>query len=185
MSTTYARISSTGTLFIQGSESYQFDEVTYTTIKTNTQGVYAAEFDEVSLSTSTSVSGYYYDIQPADRNRLNLRSTGDYNTSSLVTWSSLPVWNNGLSVGTEITVELSSGDTYFLGNISGYDGTSTVIISNPLNHSIGFSYLNDPPILGRLYTGVEQTAGKHVAERKRSSGVYQVTGIFDEVSGIT
>lgn len=162
----------------------ELDEVSFDLIKTGPAGVFAAEFDEVSLSTTTSISGYYYDIQPADRNRLNLRSSAEYTTSSLVSWSSLPVWNNGLTIGSEITVELTTGDTYFLGNITSYQGTGTVIITNPINHAIGFLYLGQPPIQGRLYTGVEQTPNNFTAERKRSNGVYQVTGYFDEVSGI-
>jgi hypothetical protein len=174
------RISSDGVL----KTTVELDEVSFTSIKTGPFGVFAAEFDEVSLSTTTSISGYYYDIQPADRNRLNLRSSAIYTATSLVSWSSLPIWNNGLAVGTEVTIELTTGDTYFLGNITGYEGTSTVTITNPINHSIGFVYLNQPPVQGRLYTGVEQTPNKLTAERKRSNGVYQVTGHFDEVSGI-
>ena len=179
--TVISRISPDGVL----KTNVELDEVSFTSIKTGPFGVFAAEFDEVSLSTSTSISGYYYDIQPADRNKLTLRSTNVYTTSSLVSWSSLPIWGNGLTVGSEVTVELATGDTYFLGNITSYEGTSTVLINNPLNHSIGFSYLNQPPIQGRLYTGVEQTPNKLIAERKRSNGVYQVTGYFDEVSGIS
>jgi hypothetical protein len=179
--TVISRISPDGVL----KTNVELDEVSFTSIKTGPAGVFAAEFDEVSLSTSTSISGYYYDIQPADRNKLTLRSTAVYTTASLVSWSSLPIWNNGLTVGSEITVELTSGDTYFLGNITSYEGTSTVTITNPINHSIGFVYLNQPPVQGRLYTGVEQTPTNFTAERKRSNGVYQVTGFFDEVSGIS
>jgi hypothetical protein len=144
MATTITKLYSSGIL----ESSAELNEITYGSIKVSPTGIYASQFDEISLSTSTSerrtstgtymVSGYFDEYSPT-RVVLNL-DAGDILSYSGTgsTWYDLSYYQDATLLGSPTW---NSGGFFTLNGIDQYANTNNeYLVSNYLFADTGGSW---------------------------------------------